>query len=432
MKLTQKIRIFPNKEQEHLLFCLSEKCRLLYNFALAERIEKWQKYKDKPKKERKYIDYLQQSRNLPSLKEEYPEYKWVYSKVLQTTLRKLDSNYKSFFALLKNGDKDVRPPRFKGKRYFTTLCYNQSGFLLRGNTISFSHKHPSKVFLTFELPSHLVPKGRIKQIEIFYRNKKWFVSLTYEVEPLKYVDNRQYQAFDLGINQVVAINLFRKSVQFTNRRADIYWKKKIKEVQSKRDHCKKYSNKWYSYNETRKKMIKKRTHQLKDFQHWLSNQIVTHTKANTIIVGKLKVKEMARKKKGTGNAKKTRINKTLNHSVQSTGYMSRFVEFLTYKAEKMGKRVIRIDESKTTKACCKCGKIEQRPIFERHINCDCGNHIDRDLNSAINIMVRFLVSKCKYDFLSHKPSVDEESFLMQWNGFLRHTGQPVLEAVVYS
>ncbi|MBY9005927.1 MAG: transposase, partial [Candidatus Lokiarchaeota archaeon] len=140
--------------------------------------------------------------------------------------------------------------------------------------------------------------------------------------------------------------------------------------------------------------------------HWLSNQITSNTKANTIIVGKLKVKQMAQKKKGTGNAKKNKIYKTLNHSIQNTGYLSRFVEFLTYKAEKIGKRVIRIDESKTTQVCCKCGKVKKRPIFERIINCDCGNRIDRDLNSATNIMISFLSTKYNYEFLSHQSSVD--------------------------
>ncbi len=135
---------------------------------------------------------------------------------------------------------------------------------------------------------------------------------------------------------------------------------------------------------------------------------------------------MAKKKKGTGNAKKTKMNKTLNHSVQNTGFMSRFAEFLTYKAEKLGKRVIRIGEVKTTKACCKCGKLEKRKIYERVITCECGNQIDRDLNSAINIMVKFLKKKenREYDFLSHKSSVNEELFLQMWNGFLRHTTNP--------
>ncbi len=34
-------------------------------------------------------------------------------------------------------------------------------------------------------------------------------------------------------------------------------------------------------------------------------------------------------------------------------------------------------------------------------------------NSAINIMVKFLIS----DDLSHQPSLKEESFLHQWKGF---------------
>lgn len=36
--------------------------------------------------------------------------------------------------------------------------------------------------------------------------------------------------------------------------------------------------------------------------------------------------------------------------------MGRFVEFLTYKAEKIGKRLIRIDESYTSSVCEKCGR----------------------------------------------------------------------------
>ncbi|MGV9206362.1 MAG: hypothetical protein ACOC44_20340 [Promethearchaeia archaeon] len=42
-------------------------------------------------------------------------------KVLQMTLRKLDGNYKSFFVLWKNGDKNARPPKYKGKNFFMTV-----------------------------------------------------------------------------------------------------------------------------------------------------------------------------------------------------------------------------------------------------------------------------------------------------------------------
>ncbi|MFX0033230.1 MAG: helix-turn-helix domain-containing protein [Candidatus Hodarchaeota archaeon] len=38
MLLTQKIRIIPSQAQSKVLWALSEKCRLLYNFGLKERI----------------------------------------------------------------------------------------------------------------------------------------------------------------------------------------------------------------------------------------------------------------------------------------------------------------------------------------------------------------------------------------------------------
>ena len=122
MILTYKSRIFPTKEQEQILWDLSEKCRLLYNFALFERKIIWEQEKHFPRGQREFISYTDQQNALPQLKERYPEYKWVYSKVLQMTLRNLDADFKSFFALWRKGDKQARPPNYKRKSLFMTLC----------------------------------------------------------------------------------------------------------------------------------------------------------------------------------------------------------------------------------------------------------------------------------------------------------------------
>jgi putative transposase len=50
LTLTRKIPIFPSSEQEQVLWDLSEKCRLLYNFALAERRQNWETNRMKPPK----------------------------------------------------------------------------------------------------------------------------------------------------------------------------------------------------------------------------------------------------------------------------------------------------------------------------------------------------------------------------------------------
>ena len=170
--LTQKIRIFPTKEQEKVLWYLSELCRLLYNFALAERREAW-------KEENKPISYQTQQNQLPQLKKEYPEYKTIYSKVLQMTLKTLDANYKSFFSLWKKGHKDARPPRFKGKKYFTTLKYNQSGFKITNGSIQFSHKY-NQIPLLFKIPSKFHFKN-IKETCIFQKKDQYFYTEFFDI-----------------------------------------------------------------------------------------------------------------------------------------------------------------------------------------------------------------------------------------------------------
>ncbi|KXB01370.1 hypothetical protein AKJ41_01810 [candidate division MSBL1 archaeon SCGC-AAA259O05] len=406
MELAQKIKVQPTEEQEEVLTSLSEMCRLLYNFSLSERIENWEENKDKPEEERNCITSTDRQNELPELKKEYPKYGWMYSKVLQMILGKLDADYKSFFALRENGDRKARPPRYKGKKYFTTLTYNQSGFKIERGVIKFSHNHPSDMPLEFEIPEKFDFKdGNVKQVEIFRDELKdeYYVSVTYEKETPEYEDNGLYQAFDLGIIKHAGVNTYGESIEFKNRRADKYWESKVEEVQSKRDHCKKGSRRWKRYNEKLCKMKKKCADQLWDHQHKISRVMVDNTKANTIIIGDLSTKGMASEE--NGNAK------GLNRSLQNTGMMGRFVRFLTYKAKLVGKKVIEISEEGTTKECCICGEKEDRSLHERIIRCDCGNVMDRDLNSAINIMKRFL---------SQERSVDELSSFM--NGILRQTG----------
>ena len=95
--LTKKFSIKPTEKQERILWELAETCRLLYNHALAERKFLFTSYKHQ-------LTYIDQQNALPQLKDRFPRYKQVYSKVLHMTLRKVDTAYKSFFGSMKNGD----------------------------------------------------------------------------------------------------------------------------------------------------------------------------------------------------------------------------------------------------------------------------------------------------------------------------------------
>ena len=64
-------------------------------------------------------------------------------------------------------------------------------------------------------------------------------------------------------------------------------------------------------------------------------------------------------KNGKLKGKKKKYHKSINRGVHNTGHLGRFIELLTYKAKKLGKRVIVIDERDTSKTCSVCGYIKR-------------------------------------------------------------------------
>jgi putative transposase len=71
----------------------------------------------------------------------------------------------------------------------------------------------------------------------------------------------------------------------------------------------------------------------------------------------------------------------------------KFRQRLVSKAEELGKVVIHPSEAYTTKTCCKCGwqnlTIGSSKTFQCRTEAGgCGQRIDRDLNSAVNIYLR--------------------------------------------
>ncbi len=386
MELTQKIRIFPSKEQKDVLWLLSEKCRLLYNFALGHRNDIYNKTGAS-------ITYTMQQDDLPIIKQKYPEYGWVYSKVLEMVLYGLDGDFKSYIKLKKNvknggGDKNANTPGFKGKDYFTTMNWNQSGFAIKDGYIILSHFYndgkKNYVQLRFNIPKDLRDNtnvclgtiyqfDKIKQITLYReepnikKESKYYLSVVYDIPDVPYKDNNLYQTIDLGINKTVtAVNLSGKFFEIGNPRQDKYWNPIIDSIQSRRDHCLKGSNRWNLLHDTLRKCKRKLHNQVKDNQQKWTTKMVNNTKSNTIIVGDLQVKEMAQSEIGRRS-----YGSKLNRSTQNQGYLSRFVGFLTYKAEKIGKRVIEINERGTSKRCYVCGKIHDMPLWKRAMECEC-------------------------------------------------------------
>jgi len=62
---------------------------------------------------------------------------------------------------------------------------------------------------------------------------------------------------------------------------------------------------------------------------------------------------------------------------------------LAYKEEESGGRVIFVNPRGSTQRCSRCGEIVEKSLSERIHECSyCGLVLGRDLNSALNILVR--------------------------------------------
>ena len=119
VRKTFKYKLLPTKEQEQKMAFVLRRCRELYNTALQERRDAWQKCQ-------KSISCAHQSAELPGIKEVRPEYHDVHSQVLQDVLTRLDRAFQAFFRRVQAGEQPGYPRFQRGNRYHS-FTYKQFG-----------------------------------------------------------------------------------------------------------------------------------------------------------------------------------------------------------------------------------------------------------------------------------------------------------------
>lgn len=120
------------------------------------------------------------------------------------------------------------------------------------------------------------------------------------------------------------------------------------------------------------KLHEKISNQRHDFQHKVSNRLISENQA--IAIETLNIKGMKK-------------NHKLAQAISDSGWYS-FVLKLTYKAEWVGKTVLKIGMwEPSSKTCNVCGYHNKELTLDiREWQCpECGNIHDRDINAAINI-----------------------------------------------
>jgi putative transposase len=358
MKLVKRIKLKVNKKCREYLEFASEQCRLLYNFSLAKKIDLY-------KKENTNISIYELKKELPEIKKQFPKYSKVYNKCLSEMYFRMEKAYKRFFKE-KNGF-----PKFKRKGDFISQEYpgeyikiiNEKSFIIPTGKGCPNFTAITKEKIPRNFSTLILKKDR----------ENYFACFTFEHEEKKGQNNKKILAVDLGIKTLVT-GVSTNNVQVTADKFSHYTKH-LDVLRSNRDKKQKGSRRWKKWNLILHKNTKKYINRVNDYLHKVSKWLAFYRNESTIVVGKLNLKNM----KGE--------NSWFNRILLNEWRIGRFVSLLDYKCKKFGKNLVRIDESYTTQTCCRCGNRKKLNLNDRIYICKkCGLKIDRDLNSAINIL----------------------------------------------
>ncbi len=192
-------------------------------------------------------------------------------------------------------------------------------------------------------------------------------------------------AIDLGIKTLATgVNEQRRFYHIGGFKGAQWYNKQLDKIRSKRDKCKKKSRRYIHLSKVYKRVSQHKRNKRRDSLHKASHLISHQLVERTVVVGDLSQRQMVMKEHQARN-------KHLNRAVYNEWSLYTFVQMLTYKYALSGKDLYLLDERNTSKQCSGCGNLQAMPLWKRTYGCaECGLVMDRDDNSAVNILKRFL------------------------------------------
>lgn len=355
MKKSFQYRIEANPQVFQKAESWLDLCRDLYNTALSQRIFLY-------KHNRSSISKFDQMKQLPELKQAFPEYKQVGSQVLQEVLERLDKAYQGFFRRVKNGDKSVGFPRFKGRNRYDSFTLRQTGWKLEGKYLTVTNLGTFKIRLSRPI------EGDIKTVTIRRTSTgKWFVAFSCDSVAEKPLHKTgKIIGIDVGCESFLTTSdgdkvenprLFKKSQDVLIMR------------QQRLSRRRKGSKRRVKARILVAKAHEKIRNQRRDFHFKTANQLLREN--DTICIEKM----------NSWNS-----HTSLTRSMRDVAWFE-FFNILHFKAEEAGREVIEVPARGTSQLCSQCGVKVFKDLSVRIHNCPhCGLTIDRDRNAALNIL----------------------------------------------
>ena len=372
-------KLYPSKQQEILLLDLLRGHQQLYNAALQERSEAWQKCG-------KSITYADQCKSLTTIRQSMPEWTFANCSSQQMTLRKLDKAFKAFFRRIKAGEAPGYP------RYKSLQRYPGFSFKSHGDGWKFTPgadwKHGS---LRIGGIGYIRCRGRARQggricaSDLLYRNETWYLSLT--VEPEKIERERKGNAavgIDWGVTQFLTIaDEFGGHETVENPRYHRNSADHIADLQQAISRKKRGSKRHKRAVKALSCARARQARQRLDFMHKVSARLASENAL--IAMEELQVRNMTRSAKGTIEepGKNVAQKSGLNREIPDTA-PALFNQLIRYKVTETGGEFVDVPTKKVkpSQTCPACGLVQKKTLAERTHQCSCGHCEPRDAASA--------------------------------------------------
>lgn len=352
-----QVRLYPTKEQEKLLTQAFGCSRWWWNYALNKSIETY-------KETGKGLGQVVLNALLPKLKKE-KDTEWLadcYSQILQATTLNLTTAYKNFF------EKRAGFPKFKSKHGKQSVQYPQNVKIIDDNV-----KLPGNIGIV-KAKMHRVIEGKIKTVTVSKTpSGKYLASILTEVEGENpTISEGKIYGIDLGLKYFAVVTDGVHVSKYDNPKHLAKHEKNLKRKQKKLARKQKGSKSRNRYRKVVAKVYERVSNSRQDFLHKLSYKLVSDSQA--VIVENLHVLGMVR-------------NHKLAKSISDVGWGT-FTNFLAYKLERKGGKLVEIDRwFPSSKLCSNCFyQIGEMPLDIREWTCPhCNTYHDRDENAAKNI-----------------------------------------------
>ena len=369
-----KIRLYPTKEQEALMWKHIGACRYIWNYMLAYQQEQYVNGE-------KHLSAFDMIKLLTPLKKD-GEHEWlceVSNASLGVVCRDLDKAYKGFFK------KIARFPKFKSRKRSkkTYPVKDDRIYFINSKLMHIEKVGKIKYKTDFDLPQgrgHKFTNPRISNV-----NGKWMLSFGMECENQAPVLTDISMGIDLGVKDLAIAEFNGTKITYRN----INKTSKMKRLEKQRRHLERSISRKYEQNrrgntfvktnnimrseERLKKMYARMTNIRTNYIHQTTHDLVSLL-PKRVVMEDLNVIGMMK-------------NRHLSKAIQEQRF-AEFIRQMQYKCEWNGIEFVQVGRfypSSKTCSCCGAIKHDLRLRDRVYVCAECGAEIDRDYNAAINL-----------------------------------------------